>query len=102
MTSNNSSSSFTDLVLNKLYYKFKVNDTISILLEDSLLLEKVFYKLRLIKREKVDDAIAFASIIIKLRYNAKYLVINFKKGDKVFLKLYYKYSISKLFNRKLL
>ena len=64
--------------------------------------KKAFYKLYLIKRKEVDDAIAFVSIIIKLRYNAKYLVINLKKGDKVFLKLYYKYSISGLSNRKLL
>ena len=70
------------------------------MLEDSLLSKEVFYKLRLIKRKKVDNAITFASIIIKLRYNAKYLVINLKKGNKVFLKLYYKYSILGHFSQK--
>ena len=64
--------------------------------------KKVFYKLYLIKREEVDDAMAFASIIIRLRYDVKYLVINLKEGDEVFLKLYYKYSILGLSNRKLL
>ena len=81
---------------------FKFNDSISILLSNLLLFEKVFYKLRLIKREKVNDAIAFASTIINLRYNIKYLIINLKKGNKVFLKLYYRYLISRLSNRKLL
>ena len=45
--------------------------------------------------------IVFTFIIIKVRYDLKYLVINFKKGDKVFLKLYYRYKILKLINRKL-
>ena len=67
-----------------------------------MLPKKVFRKLRLIKRKKVDNAITFASIIIKLRYDVKYLVINLKIGNEVFLGLYYRYSISGLFNRKLL
>ena len=102
MTSNNSPSSITGLAPNKLCYKFRVNDTISILLKDSLLPKKVFRKLYLIKRKKADDAIAFASTIIKVRYNAKYLAINFKEGNEVFFKLYYRYSILELSNRKLL
>ena len=54
------------------------------------------------KRENINDAIAFVFVIIKLRYNIKYLVINFKKEDKVFFKLYYRYLISRPLYRKLL
>ena len=62
---------------------------------------KVFYKLYLIKREEADNTIAFSSIIIKVRYDTKYLALNLKKGDDVFLRLYYEYSILDLLNRKL-
>ena len=60
-----------------------------------------FNKLRLVKREQADDVIVFASIIIKARYDLKYLTLNLKESDKVFFKLHYKYVISKLINRKL-
>ena len=40
------------------------------------------------KRKEADNAIIFTFIIIKVRYNLKYLAINFKKEDKIFLKLY--------------
>ena len=42
---------------------------------------KVFYKLYLVKREEIDDTIAFLSIIIKVRYNTKYLTLNLKKKE---------------------
>ena len=38
---------------------------------------------------------------MKVRYNVKYLTLYLKKEDKAFLKLYYKYTISSLINRKL-
>ena len=63
--------------------------------------EKVFDKLRLAKREQANDVIIFASIIIKARYDLKYLTLNLKKSDEVFLKLYHEYVISNLVNRKL-
>ena len=47
---NDSLSSIIDLILNKLYYEFRVRDIISILL--ILDVSKIdFYKLRLVKRE---------------------------------------------------
>ena len=62
---------------------------------------EVFYKLRLIKREEADNAIAFLSIIIKVKYNVKYLTLNLKEKNDIFLKLHYRYSILGLLNRKL-
>ena len=50
----------------------------SILLIDLFIFTEVFNKLRLIKREKVDNIIIFAFIFIKARYNAKYLAIILK------------------------
>ena len=47
---NNSLSSVIDLTLNKLYYEFRVRDIINILLALDVF-EKVFNKLRLVKRE---------------------------------------------------
>ena len=63
--------------------------------------KEVFNKLRLVKKKQANDVIIFASIIIKARYDLKYLTLNLKKSNKVFLKLYYKYIILKLINRKL-
>ena len=63
--------------------------------------EKVFDKLRLVKREQADDAIVFTSIIIKARYDLKYLTLNLKEGDEAFLKLHHEYVIPELINRKL-
>ena len=64
--------------------------------------KKVFNKLRLVKREQANDVIIFVSIIIKARYDLKHLTLNLKENNKVFLKLYYKYVILELINRKLL
>ena len=38
---------------------------------------------------------------MKARYDLKYLTLNLKESDEVFFKLYYKYVISRLINRKL-
>ena len=101
-TTNNSPNVITDLSLNKLCYGFKVQNAISILLvSDSDLSEDTFHQLRLAKREETDDAIIFASIIMKARYNAKHLALNLKEENSIFLRLHYGYSISGLTNRKL-
>ena len=63
---------------------------ISILLIDNLVFEdiKVFNKLRLIKREKIDNITIFIAIFIKIKYDFKYLIINLKKSDEIYLKLH--------------
>lgn len=62
---------------------------------------EVFSKLRLVKREKADNVMAFANVVIKIRYDVKHLAFIFKKKDKIYFKLYHEYSISELLNRKL-
>ena len=65
------------------------------------LFEKVFNKFRFIKREKTNDVITFAFIIIKTRYDFKHLFLNFKKENEIYFNLYHEYFISELSNRKL-
>ena len=83
-----------------IYYNFKIKDSISLLLIEDLF-EKVFNKLRLALREKIDDTIIFTFIIIKTRYNLKHLSLYLKLENKIFLILYHKYSILNLTNKKL-
>ena len=72
-----------EIIFNKLYYNFKIDDVANILLSNFSFFLSIedYYRLRLIKREKVDDIIFFVIIIIKIRYNLKYLRVNFKKRD---------------------
>lgn len=63
--------------------------------------KKTFNKFRLIKRKKIDDAIIFIIIFIKIKYDVKYLFFILKKKDETFFKLYYDYFISSLINKKL-
>ena len=100
-TLNNSPSSITGLAPNELCYGFKVNDAMGMLLADPSVSAEAFHKLRLVKREEADDAIAFSSTIMKARYDAKHLALNLKEGDDVFLRLHHGYSIPGLSNRKL-
>ena len=81
-----------------------MKNLISILLVDNLIFEdiKVFNKLRLVKRKKTNNIIIFIAIFIKVKYDFKYLTLNLKKDDKIYLKLYHEYFISNLINRKLL
>ena len=53
------------------------------------------------KYKKVKDIIVFIFISIKLKYNIKYLKLNLYKGDLAFFKIYYKYIIPRVINRKL-
>ena len=64
------------------------------------LFKKTFNKLYLIKREKINNVITFINVVIKIKYNVKHLIFTFKKENEIYFKLYYKYSILKLLNRK--
>ena len=44
---------------------------------DLLLFKKNFYRLYLIKRKKINNIITFIFTNIKIKYNFKYLIINF-------------------------
>ena len=99
---NNLFNNIIDLTFNEVCYDFRVKNFTSILFIDNFVSAKIFNKLRFIKREKVNDVITFIIIFIKIKYDIKYLFLNFKKKDETFLKLYYDYFIFNFFNRKLL
>ena len=71
-------------------YEFRVNDNVNLLKD---LLARDFEKLKLLKREAINEAIAFINAIIKYRYDDKYTFIKFKVGDRAYLSLYYNYKI---------
>ena len=81
-----------------------MKNLINILFIDNFVFEdiEVFNKLRLIKRKKIDDAIIFIAIFIKVKYDFKYLILSLKKDDEIYLKLYHEYLIFNLVNQKLL
>ena len=78
-------------------YDFHIKDIVKLLID---LLIKNLDQLRLIKREKVNNAIIFANVISKIRYDNKHKAINLRLLT--YLKLHYGYFILdinfKLFN----
>ena len=74
---------------------------VNLLSELNLPLEDI-NKLREIKRNEVNNTIAFTNTIYKTRYNISYIrLAKLSKDIKVYLRLYYRYTIPSLTNRKL-
>ena len=69
---------------NKYYYSIKILDITSLLLlitnNFTSLFEKAYRNLRLTRKEEVNNALIFANIMIKVRYDIKYLAINLILG----------------------
>ena len=95
---NNVTQTTIDHVFNELYYEFKINDIIDALVVD--LSTKTFNKFRQLKRENVETIMTFVNAFNKTRYDNKHRVINIKKSDIIYLRLYQKYTISNLVNFK--
>ena len=79
-------------------YGFRVRDILGALND---LLPEDIERLRLIKRLEVEDIIAFTTALSKIRYDILYKQISLKIGDYIFLKLYYRYTLLEVANRKL-
>ena len=97
-TNNNVVNATIDFVFNELLYKFRVNDTLTMLKNLST---KNYFCFRQIKREFVEKAIIFVNIIKKLKYDAKYIDLKLTIDDYVYLCFYNNYIISSFINRKL-
>ena len=97
---NNSLNFIIDLISNEIYYKFKIQNFINLLFVENLF-AKIFNKFRLILKKEINDVIIFIFIIIKIRYDLKYLSLYFKTKNEFFFKLYYKYFILNFTNQKL-
>ena len=86
----NNSVTSTGFAPNELAYGFRVRDTLGML---SDLPAEDLNKLRLVKREEADDAIAFAKAMAKTRYDSTHKAINLREGSLVYLRLHHGYSI---------
>ena len=99
ITANNNAFNVTiNFVSNKIIYKFRVNDSLTLLKNLS---SKNYNRFRLIKREFVEKIMTFANVIKKLRYNAVYIDIELVVDDYVYLYLYNSYIIFDFINCKL-
>ena len=98
--SNNVKQFTTGYAPNELVYGFKVNDFASMLAD---LLPENYDKLRQIKPEDAEAAMAFASATSKERYDSKHKALGsmIKPGSMVYLRLHQGYTIVGLSSRKL-
>ena len=88
----NNSATSTGFAPNELSYGFRVRDTLGMLTTSDLPAEDLD-KLRLIKREEANDAIAFANAMTKHRYDSNHKAMNLQEGSLVYLRLHHGYSI---------
>ena len=65
------------------------------------LLFENYNQLRQIKRKNVEIVMTFVNVLSKTRYDAIHKTLKFKIDNKTYLRLYYNYIISNLFNHKL-
>ena len=97
---NNVTHATTGYAPNELAYGFKVRDTMGMLAD---LPPEDFSRLRLIKREEAEAAMAFASALSKARYDLHHKAIAsaIEAGSMVYLRLHQGYTIPGLANKKL-
>ena len=97
-TLNNSRNATTGYAPNQILTGFKSNlDGLHAL---SDLPPADFQKMRGVIRKEVEDAVAWANVAMKARYDAGHKQINFKVGDKVMLRLHRGYKMLGHENRK--
>ena len=96
--SNNVVHATTGYAPNELAYGFRVNDNLAMLAD---LPPEDYSRLRQLKREDAESAMAFANALSKVRYDAVHEAINIKVGDSVYLRLHQGYTIPGLANHKL-
>ena len=87
-----------DYASNELIYEFKINDSLSMLVNLTL---KNYNCFRQIKRENVEAVMMFVNAISKSRYNQAHRAMKLTSEFLIYLHLHQGYTISDLFNRKL-
>ena len=97
---NNSKNQSTGVSPNEILYGFNVRDTLGLLSLPELPQED-FSRLRQMKREQAEDAIAFANIMAKAYYDSSHKPLSVPKGSSVFLRLHHGYKIPGVTNHKL-
>ena len=95
----NNSTNFTiDFALNELCYEFRINNTLDLLQDLSA---EDYFRLRQMKREEAESAIAFANALYKAQYDFSHISMKLHEGDMIYLRLHHDYKISGLKNKKL-
>lgn len=94
---NNISNASTGHSPNKIVYGFRVRDTLNALLD----LPQDLPLSRSIMRQEASDAISFANVVMKQRYDQKHRPIQMEVGSYAYLRLHKGYTIPGLRNRKL-
>ena len=93
----------TGFAPNDLVYGFRVREGLDLLGKADLDVQDLD-RLRSIKRQEADDAMAFANIATKSRYNRMHKALRLAEGSMVYLRLYHGYKIPgvhhKYFNQR--
>ena len=97
-SNNNAANVTTGFAPNELSYGFRTNDTLAML---EHLPAEDYSRLRQIKRESAEEAMAFANVMHKRRYDDAHTDVQLKIGGYAFLKLHAGYTIPGLNNHKL-
>ena len=95
---NNSSNQSTSVSPNEILYGFKVRDTLSTLAE---LPAEDYNRLRQLKRDQAEEALAFANAMAKERYDRSHKPLDLEEGSQVFLRLHHGYELPGITNKKL-
>ncbi len=107
ITLNNFANASIEMSSNEVLYEFKVTKFLN-LLTNSIILEKIndensftsFEKERVIIRKKVEEAIIFANVAMKIRHDLTRKSLKMNVKDVVYFKLHKRYTQSDLSNRK--
>ena len=100
---NNSLNASTELCFNEIIYEFKIRNCLSSLnnTSDTDISSKALSEMRLLYRKKTADAISFANASMKIYYDARHVPLLLKPGDKTYLRLHKRYSLSNNHSKKL-
>ena len=82
---NNSVSAVIRKALNEIIFRFKTNNLITMMGNSMGLNIK---NERKVMRQKAKDMITFRNVYIKITYNCTHILLQFKAGDRVFLRLH--------------
>lgn len=108
MCFNNLSNSSIERFSNKVYYRFKIKKVIQIAIAiDKNLDKKAKKQLNYLETtwfrycQKVVDAILYVSLLSKIRYDSMYVSLLLESSEKIFLRLYWSYTLLDRHNNKL-
>lgn len=91
---NNYLNAFIDLFFNNIIYNFKVRETLFLNLSNVSSVANNILNLKMKNRQKTIDAILFANVHMKFRYNARHKSLFFRLDQIFFLRLHKSYEMN--------